>query len=246
MPYFSEDEKVHFKEQGYVVKHDVVSMDLISPAEDVLWEEIEAERNDPATWVGSGPRGNLKCSRHPSVRATLLESPIQDMCEELVGPYTLNISNYTFAKMIYPTGKGQDSWQHPEHGHLDAYNGGGAVDSFTVAVTMNVNHIKPKAGGFTVWPGTHRRAYRYFQLHCILNGLEAFQDEDGAYVDLPEPIEVSGSPGTVTFWHHLLMHQAGNNHGKQIRMAFVSRFSRKDLNDIRFEFPGDMWTYWNL
>lgn len=134
----------HRCKQGYVVKPDVVSMELIEPAVDVLWEEIVADRDDPKTWINAGPRGNLKCGSHPVVRATLSESPI---------------------------------------------------------------------------------------------------DERGDYVDLPDPIDVTGPPGTVTFWHHLIAHSAGVNCGEEIRMAFVSRFRRKDNNAIRFETPDDMSEY---
>ncbi len=107
-----------------------------------------------------------------------------------------------------------------------------------------MNDIRPRSGAFTVWPGTHRRVHDYFRNHSLLNGLKAFQDEDGYYIDLPEPVENPGPPGTTVFWHNLMMHNAGNNYGEAIRMACVSRYRRKDLDDIKFEFPEDMWTYW--
>ncbi|MDP6039073.1 MAG: hypothetical protein QGG64_11030, partial [Candidatus Latescibacteria bacterium] len=125
MAYFTDKEKEHFKEQGYVVKHDVVPMHLIDRAVDVLWEEIEADRNDPETWINAGSRGNLKCTSHPDVRATLSETPIQDMCEELAGKDTLTVSNHTFAKMVYP--EGHDDWTPATQMHLDGYTCEGVV-----------------------------------------------------------------------------------------------------------------------
>ena len=105
-------------------------------------------------------------------------SPLQEMCEELVGD-DLQVSNYTFAKPVFPTGRPKSEWSHPGHGHLDGYTCDGVVDMFTVAVTVNMNDIKPKSGGFTVWPGTHIRAHDYFRKHALVNGLEAFQDDGG-------------------------------------------------------------------
>ena len=36
-----------------------------------------------------------------------------------------------------------------------------------------------------------------------------------------------------------------NRHlAQNFRMALIARLSRKDLNDIRFETPRDMWHYW--
>lgn len=103
--FFTDREKTDFKEQGFVVKHDVMSPGLTDRAVDVLWEEIEADRDDPATWINAGPRENLKCDRHPDVRATLSDTPIQEICEELVGKDTLRVANHTFVKMIYPEGR---------------------------------------------------------------------------------------------------------------------------------------------
>ena len=245
MGYFSNEDKDQFRDQGFVVKQGVVRPKLLEKAVDRFWDEIGLDRSDPACWTNSGlSGGNLEVSKDSDVRSTLIDSPIQEMCEELVGVDTLEISNYTFAKPIFPTGEPATKWTHPAHGHLDGYTKPGVVHSFTIAVTVNMNDVKPKSGAFTVWPGTHRRAYNYFQDHSLLDGLKAFQDESGNYIDLPHPIENPGPPGTTIFWHHLMMHNAGNNHGRDIRMACVSRFRRKDTPEIMFDFPEDMWTYW--
>jgi hypothetical protein len=245
MSYFSQDEVDHFKEYGFVRKYDVVDRPLLDKAVDKFYEEIGVDRKKPETFIKAGRGGNLKVGSDPDVRATLTESPIQEMCEELVGE-DLRISNHTFAKPVFPTGRPRSEWSHPEHGHLDGYNLPGVVDTFTVAVTVNMNDIRPKSGGFTVWPGTHRRAHQYFRKHSIVNGLKAFQDNDGNYVDLPEAVENPGPPGTVVFWHNLLMHNAGNNHGEEIRMACVSRFNHQNLDDIKFDISEDMWQHWAI
>lgn len=247
MPYFTQDEVEHFKENGYVVKHDVVDRKLLDKAVERFWEDMEVDRDDPDSWVGGGRKGNLPCGNHPDVRATLTESPIQAMCEEMVGKDTLQVSNYTFSKPVYPTGKSEEEWSHPDHGHLDGHGlVEGSVQPFTIAVTVNMADVKPKSGAFTIWPGTHRRVHNYFRNHSILNGLKSLQDEEGNWDDLPEPVENPGPAGTVTFWHNKMMHSAGNNCGKEIRMACVSRFSRKDLTDIQFEMPENMWEYWAI
>ena len=63
---------------------------------------------------------------------------------------------------------------------------------------------------------------------------------------LPEPVENPGPRGSTVFWHSMLMHEAGRNHGKDIRMACVSRFGRTDLDQIKLEVPEDMWRYWAI
>jgi hypothetical protein len=41
-----------------------------------------------------------------------------------------------------------------------------------------------------------------------------------------------------------MIHSGSKNYTGRIRMALIARLSRKDLNDIRFETPRDMWHYW--
>ena len=247
MIYFTRNEIDHFKEDGFVVKHDVVDRGLLDKAVECFWADMGVDRDSPESWVEGGAKPNLPCTNHPDVRATLTESPIQDMCEELVGKDTLNVSNYTFAKPVYPTGKPQDEWEPPKCGHLDGHGlVDGSVQRFTIAATVNMAEVKPKSGAFTVWPGTHRRVHEYFRNHSILTGLQSLQDEEGNWDDLPEAIENPGPPGTVVFWHNLMMHGPGNNYGTEIRMACVNRFSRKDLIDTQFEMPEDMWEDWAI
>ena len=247
MSYFTPEEVDHFKAHGYVVKHDVVDRKLTDRAAERFWDEMEVDRDDPDSWIGGGRKGNLPCGNHPDVQATLTEPPIQEMCEELVGKDTLKISNHTFAKPVYPTGKPQEEWAHPAHGHLDGHGlVEGATSPFTIAVTVNIGDVKPKSGAFTIWPGTHRRVHEYFRHHSILNGLKSLQDSNGEWDNLPEAVENPGPAGTVTFWHNKMMHNAGNNCGTEIRLACVSRFSRKDLVDKQFEMPENMWEYWAI
>ena len=246
MAFFTEDEIIQFKEHGFIGKPGVVDRMLLDKAADRFYEPMGVDRNDPKTFINAGPPSqNLKAGLEPDVRATLSESAIQEMCEELVG-HELVVQNHTFAKPVYPTGRPKSEWSHPEHGHLDGYTRPGVVHSFTIGVTVNINDVEPKSGAFTVWPGTHRRAHAYFGTHSLLDGLKAFQDESGNYVGLPEPVENPGPRGSTVFWHSMLMHEAGRNHGKEIRMACVSRFGRTDLDQIKFEVPEDMWKYWAI
>ena len=56
MSYLTADDKAFFKENGYLIKHDVLSEAQIQAAQDALWSGIEADRDDPKTWVNAGPR----------------------------------------------------------------------------------------------------------------------------------------------------------------------------------------------
>ncbi|NKB69712.1 MAG: hypothetical protein GKR89_21795 [Candidatus Latescibacteria bacterium] len=243
MPHLSAEDKELFKEHGYLVRQDVLSRDQIEAAQDALWEGIEADRTDQATWIGAGPRVPVR-SNHPAIRATLHESPAFAMAEELVGKDRLNQGG-PGPHLNFPTGS--DDWTLPTGGHLDGYytptNGvaEGTVGCFQVGVTIYVEDIEPQGGGFTLWPGSHQKAAEYFKTHSLLS-LQGGGSR-GAF-DPGQGREITGPAGTVCFWHGQMTHSGSKNCGRNIRMALIARLARKDVDDIRFESPDDMWEYW--
>ncbi len=247
MPHLTDADKNFFKENGYLVKHNVLSAVQISAAQDALWEGIEADRNDPKTWIDANPRVPVP-SNHPAISATAQESPAFAMAEELVGKGRLNPGN-PGPRLVFPSGS--DEWALPEHGHLDGYytpNNGvpeGTVGIFHVGLTIYVEHIEPRGAGFIVWPGSHKVAHEYFKNHSLLSIQGGTSQTLFAGLENPpRAMEITGPPGTVCFWHGQLVHTGSKNCARNIRMALIARLSRKDLNDIRFESPDDMWTYW--
>ena len=48
------EDKKHFKAYGYLIKRKVVDSERIEAALDVIWENIEEDRNNPETWIGQG------------------------------------------------------------------------------------------------------------------------------------------------------------------------------------------------
>lgn len=243
MAYLTTEDKAFFKDHGYLIRHDLLSQQQIDEARDALWEGLEAERDDPDTWVGAGPRVPVPSS-HPALRATVMESHVFAAAEELIGKDRLNPGG-PGAHLVFPSG--DDEWAGPSHGHLDGYytptNGvaEGTVGLFHVGTTIYVEDIEPRGGGFTIWPGTHRQSAQYFKTHSLLS-IQGGNSRD--VFDLPEPLEVTGPAGTVCLWHGQLVHSGSKNAARNIRMALIARLSRKDLNDIRFESPDDMWHYW--
>ena len=243
MPYLSAEDKQSFKENGYLIRHDLLNHEHIQAASDAIWAGLDADRTDPATWIGAGPRVPVPGS-HAAIRGTVMDSPVFAAAEELVGKDRLNPGG-PGPHLVFPTG--EHDWAPASGGHLDGYytptNGvpEGTVGLFHVGVTIYVEDIEPRGGGFTVWPGSHRQAANYFRDHSFLS-INGGSSRD--VFDLPEQVEVTGPAGTVCFWHGQTVHSGSKNCARNIRMALIARLARKDLNDIRFETPDDMWTYW--
>jgi hypothetical protein len=242
MSYFTNEEKSFFKQNGYVVKHNVVPKDQIENAKDVLWDHIEADRNDPKSWIDAGPKGNLPCSDEPAIISTLHDNPTYDMAEELVGKGRMRPPGKPLCKMNFPTG--HKNWT-PPRGHLDGYLTDGVAGTFTIAVTLNVSDIILQGGGFTTWGGSHLKVAEYFRHHPITHGWKINKGEVPELTNLPNRYEHAAPAGSIVFWHHYMLHTASMNCQDTIRMALVSRFSFHNLNDIMFDLPHNMWDQWD-
>ena len=84
MPHLTPQDKAFFKQNGYLIRHDLLTRAQIASAQGALWQSIEADRDDPASWVGAR-LGAPVPSSHPAIRATVMESPVFAIAEELVG-----------------------------------------------------------------------------------------------------------------------------------------------------------------
>ena len=60
----------------------------------------------------------------------------------------------------------------------------------------------------------------------------------------PEGQQFVGKAGDAILWHGQLFHSGSKNVNRNIRMALIGRFSRKDSNNIRFETNDDQWATW--
>lgn len=130
--------------------------------------------------------------------------------------------------------------------HVDGGTGPYAVGAdveylpFTIGIAVYFDRVEPRGGGFTVWPGSHRRTERYFADHSYGDYVDA--DEDVLAGLEPGPgLEVTGGPGTLVLWHHNLIHGAGPNHGERVRMAGFQRIARRDIGEIGQSALGDIW-----
>ena len=250
MALLAEEEKAFFRNNGYLVKKGVLPKDLMARAVDGLWHGIDADRNDPKSWIDAEPKKPE--SSDPSLhREIVYGHGLFDMAEEMTGKGRLTEWAEPGPLLRYPTGNGQ--WPSPAGGHVDGYGQKDlTVAGFTIAITVYLNHIHPRSGGFCVWPGTHKKMADYFKSHSLLSVNRQFLDPKeppnqvhmSTVIDLPEPVEITGPPGMVIFWHGLMVHSASKNCGEDIRMGLFTRLKWKNWNELQFETPENMWAYW--
>ena len=249
-------EKETFRQQGYIVKHDTVTLKQLETARDAVWAHLEGDRDDPSTWTGQD--GTQGMGRQPAFEALIYDSPLYGMVEDLAGQGRLAPLHefITSANFRFPT---DNQWLPPTSSHMDGHNiGGGIVNNWTVGITLYLNDVEPQGGGTCVWPGTHQQMADYFKSHSRVSLSRAFYNLP-VYRGEPRSTkalellggneadyqEITGPAGMAIIWHSHLIHSASVNCRLDIRMATITRFRWTDWNDLKFEDPDDMWEYWS-
>ena len=127
--------------------------------------------------------------------------------------------------------------------------------------------VNPRNGGFTVYPGSHKRMFRAHRYEANWSPLSSFRDTLKEVAETIEPYEIVAEKGSVVFWHGRTVHSVGVHLGADIRWALFADFTRnqpvltdeehKDANQYEWfkdaklfradKLVGDdMWRSWRL
>ncbi len=127
--------------------------------------------------------------------------------------------------------------------------------------------VNPRNGGFTVYPGSHKRMFREHRYEANWSPLDSFRDTLKEVAETIEPYEIVAEKGSVVFWHGRTVHSVGIHLGADIRWALFADFTQdqpvltddehKDVNQYEWfkdaklfrsdELAGDdMWRGWRL
>lgn len=238
----SERHRRNLVRNGFVVVDDVVDDQLIAEARGAVKGdktiEIDQNQNEP-----DDAREVFRTINHQ------LFEYVDDLVggEKLKHPDHHNFGTYSDEQArvyVRSPGRGQidepDVSSDPKVGvHVDDQtDGDGALCA--IAVGMYLDHVPPRNGGFTVWPGSHWWTAEHCELEAPNEDAEPgtrarapglrIRDES-PYDDLSdllsesEPYEIAGDAGSVIFWHPGLVHSSGIHLQPGVhRMAAFSRF----------------------
>jgi hypothetical protein len=250
-----------FKLNGFVVLKDVLDPSLMHRAREAVWEEIQQgiEREDPASWVGpgaSGFRSGVDVADKPWLLDMLPTNPtVAGVAEQLLGSGEVAPLGSAIRGINCNLPFGEDRKHQGiriDQLHVDAH-------PFNLGCVAYFDDVEPGGGGFTVYPGSHRRFWTTFELQydtlrrrADSDYLVEQQHHTAEYHQVREEchksgkLELTGKAGTVIFWHHRIAHQAGDNNSKMIRCAALHDFHRTDLQMKRERAPADdMWADWS-
>lgn len=281
-PQLSEGEIDYFKTHGFVVKRGVVDdVDAFAEVADLLWRNVPRDilrRDDPATWlaaydpqddkkwrdedvarVGRFWKGNWKMrspgphgigtepflvdriANHPNVRAVVRAF----LCGQSGAVKPASRVRGIYA--VFPKPPATQGRLGPHADYMAAQ----------LSAMVLASDIRPRNGGFTLWPGSHRRLHPHWD--TVHGGRMSAERGDGfrlardAVLRDIEPVEFTGQAGDVVFWHPRMLHSAGVNSSAEadngaptVRLVVPCDYQRAGLayfDDEQFG-PGEKYQWW--
>lgn len=269
----STDEAEFFKANGFLVRRRLIDEpEVYRQVVDRVWDNVPRgimQRNNAASWldaphkkwtdedaerVGMFASNNWKLrsrgadgigtesflieglANHPRMRAVV---------ESFIGSPVQATNRVRGIYCIFP----KPASMPPRYGvHADYM--AAHLSAMVVAAPMPAN-----SGGFTVWPGSHRRLHPLWDT-CFGSTIDPSKSqhygcERDAILCEVSPVEFSGEPGDVIFWHPRLLHSGGTNHSAEwdrpiIRIIVPCDFQRADrryFDDLTYG-PGPEYQWW--
>lgn len=272
-PGLNADEADHFKREGFIVKRGLIDdTGLFHKVVNLIWTKVPRglmRRDDSDTWinpadddwteadslkVGMLARDNWKIrSKGPSgvgTEALLIDEianhpNVRQVVAALIGTPVRPVRRVRGVYCIFPSSPGTENHYNVHVDYISSH----------VAAMVLVDEIGPGCGGFMFWPGSHTTLHPYWQtVHG--SGMDVAQAEPfraAKEQTLREtiPLEFTGSPGDVIFWHPRALHSAGINRSAElgapmVRPIIPCDFQRDGLTYVdEPDFgPGEAFQWW--
>jgi hypothetical protein len=180
----------------------------------------------------------------PPIMDLLLSSPILEIVDEALG-----LDNVEWGKAQIAIRRSRNFPREiPPEPHLDGFASGfngleeGKIYSHTALVGVFLTPVlRPFAGNFTVWPGSHYLYESYFRAR----GPRAMGEPMPA-PEIGQPVQLTCAVGDVVFCHYQLGHSAAVNTAEIDRIAVYFRIWLRDIGERRWECLTNIWEGWKI
>ena len=249
------DEISFFRENGYLIKRNVLDIALMAEARERLWHFLPEGRSPQKPNSLIGPFSEAEEDRsHPNeiynfrvnyrsighepwmVRLLAKDPNVWNMAEQMLGKGSLQEPDRI--RGIYCTLPFGNHPKPPLTCHVDGH-------PFHLGVVGYIDDVAPTGGSFSVWPGSHKHFYYAFN-----SQYEHDRNEEYPliceYYNGHQPVDCFGEAGDIVFWHHRLAHMASPNSTCNVRQAVLYDFKKTDINQTQLGPPLDnMWEDWS-
>ena len=263
-----------FKSHGYLIKRGLLASqtEAIDQANRHFWASVPQlgiRKNDPNTWhdnptahwreedhvrVGSLVGTNWKM-RSRGYRGIGTEAFLVDGLAN--HPRMLSMASAFLGAVIRPVQRVRGIYgvfpiAGEEPGRL--YPHGDYMASQLSAMVL-LTDVAPNGGGFTVWPGSHKRMHMSWDgvsgSTISGNRVQAYPRERDAVLREINPVEFTGSAGDVIWWHPRIIHSAGANLSLRTNTPTVRLLTPIDyqragetyIDDLEYG-PGPRYQWW--
>ncbi len=232
-PVFSEQDRQHFEDYGFVVLKNAVPIESCEAVVRACFEFLELDEHDPSTWYPAWRGGNalVHLHQHQSIWDNRQLPRVHQGFAELLGEEKLWVS------LDRAGFKPPISAEHPEHEdrgfiHWDLDITKPLPEKLRVQGVLCLRDTGANMGGFRCVPGFHKR-------ELIEAWLQSQPPErrtrNPDLSTLPPGFEVTpveARAGDLVIWNTLLLHGNGRNEGDKPRLAqYITMHTAPELND---------------
>ena len=222
MSILTAEQRAAFDRDGFLLVSGLIPDDIAAKAEVAIWQSLDANPSDPATWEGKPVVSGHTSPDVLAIFSHKMAQLVAELCGEAQPDWQLPHS--LFALNIFPQ---PGEWAH--YGpHIDhALEKDGYLTfprPMRLASLLYLTDCKRDGAPTVVWPGSHKKIEALgksdperFQLMFTLNN---HLNE----LDLGEGIQVEGKRGDVLFYHYLCAHSGSKNVRDYPRFAIAHKW----------------------
>ncbi len=263
----SPEEVEHFKTSGFIVKKGLIDPIELEAVADCVWSAAAElgfpfDRNDPATYTlpkdhGLFPQTEPKTTYHDGagipnscgattggwtwrhytpctedwfLQRTARHTKVQRVVQQLIGNNVRPSRRCRGLYVVFPRSSDAD----PVAG-LSPHTDGTASQLNCMIYAAD---CPPYGGGFTLWPGSHRRCYYHMETEYNMEPKAGYDELLAKIKATVTPVEIAAEAGDCCFWHPRSLHAAGVNTSSHLRIVVPCDFQQDKPTEWRPPYSG--------
>lgn len=249
----SQEEIEHFKANGFIVKKGLIDSAELERVADCVWSAAKDlgfpfDRNDPKTYTlpkdhGLFPKTEPKhtyndgkgianyfggstggwtwrhytpCREDWFLDRTARHPNMQAVVRQFLGANVKPSRRCRGFYVVFP-----QAGDPQKNAGLSAHTDGTASQLNCMIYAAD---CPPNGGGFTLWPGSHRKCYYHMETEYNWEPKAGYNDMLAEIKATVTPVEIAGEAGDCCFWHPRALHSAGANRSSQVRIVVPCDF----------------------